>query len=126
MPGNSLKDLRVAVAGGSLGGLCAGVALRGQGAKVDIFERNLGEMEARGAGIVVQQELTRILQRHGAQPLPTTSCVAGGISISMAATARCNQCRRTSPRGKPSISPSGPLSRTRTITQGPPLRGSRT
>jgi 2-polyprenyl-6-methoxyphenol hydroxylase-like FAD-dependent oxidoreductase len=74
MPGNSLKDLRVAVAGGSLGGLCAGVALRGQGAKVDIFERNLSEMEARGAGIVVQQELTSILQRHGAPPLPTTSC----------------------------------------------------
>jgi 2-polyprenyl-6-methoxyphenol hydroxylase-like FAD-dependent oxidoreductase len=74
MPGDSLKDLRVVVAGGSLGGLCAGVALRGQGASVDIFERNPGEMEARGAGIVVQQELTSLLQRHRAPPLPTTSC----------------------------------------------------
>jgi 2-polyprenyl-6-methoxyphenol hydroxylase-like FAD-dependent oxidoreductase len=74
MPRDSLKDLRVVVAGGSLGGLCAGVALRGQGANVDIFERNPGEMETRGAGIVVQQELTSLLQRHGAPPLPTTSC----------------------------------------------------
>jgi len=74
MPGNNLKDLRVVVAGGSLGGLCAGVALRGQGASVEIFERNPGEMETRGAGIVVQQELTILLQRHGAPPLPTTSC----------------------------------------------------
>ena len=41
---------------------------------VDIFERNPGEMENRGAGIVVQQELTSLLQRHGAPPLPTTSC----------------------------------------------------
>jgi 2-polyprenyl-6-methoxyphenol hydroxylase-like FAD-dependent oxidoreductase len=48
--------------------------LRGQGANVDIFERNTAEMETRGAGIVVQQELTSLLQRHGAPPLPTTSC----------------------------------------------------
>jgi len=74
MPGDSLRDFRVVVAGGSLGGLCAGVALRGQGAKVDIYERHAGQMENRGAGIVVQQELTRLLQRHGAPPLPTTSC----------------------------------------------------
>jgi len=30
MTGDSLKDLRVVIAGGSLGGLCAGVALRGR------------------------------------------------------------------------------------------------
>ena len=74
MPSDSLTDLRVVVAGGSLGGLCAGVALRGKGAQVDVYERNPGEMETRGAGIVVQQELTSLLQRHGAPPLPTTSC----------------------------------------------------
>jgi 2-polyprenyl-6-methoxyphenol hydroxylase-like FAD-dependent oxidoreductase len=48
--------------------------MRGQGAHVDIFERNTAEMENRGAGIVVQPELTSLLQRHGAPPLPTTSC----------------------------------------------------
>src|SRR6202051_1521235 len=74
MLGDSLRDFRVVVAGGSLGGLCAGVAVRGQGAKVDIYERHAGQMENRGAGIVVQRELTSLLQRHGAPPLPTTSC----------------------------------------------------
>jgi 2-polyprenyl-6-methoxyphenol hydroxylase-like FAD-dependent oxidoreductase len=74
MPSDSHKDLRVVVAGGSLGGLCAGVALRGQGVNVDIFERHPGEMETRGAGIVVQQELMSLLQRHGASPLAITSC----------------------------------------------------
>jgi 2-polyprenyl-6-methoxyphenol hydroxylase-like FAD-dependent oxidoreductase len=74
MPRDSHKDLRVVVAGGSLGGLCAGVALRGQGVNVDIFERHPGEMETHGAGIVVQQELRSLLQRHGAPPLPITSC----------------------------------------------------
>jgi len=67
-------SLRVAVAGGSIGGLCAGIALRGAGALVDIFERHVGAVETRGAGIVVQPELTSLLHRHGARPLPTTSC----------------------------------------------------
>lgn len=66
--------LRVAVAGGSIGGLCAGIALRGAGAVVDIFERHVGAVETRGAGIVVQPELTSLLHRHDALPLPTTSC----------------------------------------------------
>ena len=74
MPSDSLKHLRAVVAGGSIGGLCAGVALRGSGATVDIYERHPGKMEMRGAGIVVQGELMEILQRHEAPPLPTTSC----------------------------------------------------
>ncbi|MBX9661524.1 MAG: hypothetical protein K2X00_23440 [Nitrospiraceae bacterium] len=74
MPKGNLKDLRALVAGGSIGGLCAGLALHGSGATVDIFERNSGPMETRGAGIVVQTELVEILQRYGAPSLPTTSC----------------------------------------------------
>ncbi len=74
MAKNSLGSLRVVVAGGSIGGLCAGLALQGHGADVAIFERSPGPMETRGAGIVVQPELTEILQRYGAPPLPTTSC----------------------------------------------------
>src|SRR5271166_494309 len=74
MPMADPASLRVAVAGGSIGGLCAGIALRGAGALVDIFERHVGAVETRGAGIVVQPELTSLLHRHGARPLPTTSC----------------------------------------------------
>jgi 2-polyprenyl-6-methoxyphenol hydroxylase-like FAD-dependent oxidoreductase len=74
MPNAELSSLRALVAGGSIGGLCAGLALHGHGASVEIFERDPGPMETRGAGIVVQPALTEILQRYGAPPLPNTSC----------------------------------------------------
>src|SRR5258705_701030 len=66
--------LRIAVAGGSIGGLCAGLALRGAGFDVQVYERISGPMETRGAGIVVQSELTDLLRTHGAGILPTTRC----------------------------------------------------
>jgi 2-polyprenyl-6-methoxyphenol hydroxylase-like FAD-dependent oxidoreductase len=71
MPGSKLRAI---VGGGSIGGLCAGLALHGLGADVNVFEQNPGAMETRGAGIVVQEELLSLLRRHGAPPLPTTSC----------------------------------------------------
>ena len=66
--------LRIAVAGGSIGGLCAGLALRGAGFDVQIYERVAGPMETRGAGIVVQEELIDLLRTHAAGALPTTHC----------------------------------------------------
>lgn len=74
MRDNTLSGMRIAVNGGSIGGLCAGIALHGHGAQVDIFERHAGPMETRGAGIVVQQELAQIMRRYGAPALPMTSC----------------------------------------------------
>jgi len=66
--------LTVAIAGGSLGGLCAGIALRGIGCDVDIFEQTAGALTSRGAGIVVQGEVVSLLRAHHAPPLPITSC----------------------------------------------------
>jgi 2-polyprenyl-6-methoxyphenol hydroxylase-like FAD-dependent oxidoreductase len=66
--------LRIAVAGGSIGGLCAGLTLRGAGFDVQVYERVSGSMEPRGAGIVVQGELIDLLRTHGAGALPTTRC----------------------------------------------------
>lgn len=74
MQSDALKSLRVAINGGSIGGLCAGIALRGNGAQVDIYERTAGPMEMHGAGIVVQGELTTLLEQFGAPALPYTSC----------------------------------------------------
>jgi hypothetical protein len=74
MQNGKLSGMRAVVAGGSIGGLCAGLALRHSGADVEIFERHPGPMETRGAGIVVQHELTEILRRYDAPSLPTTSC----------------------------------------------------
>src|SRR5258708_21201376 len=66
--------LRIAVAGWSIGGLCAGLALRDVGFDVRVYERVSGPMETRGAGIVVQGELVDLLRTHGAGALPTTHC----------------------------------------------------
>jgi hypothetical protein len=67
-------SLKVTVAGGSIGGLCAGLALRGIGADVNVFERESSPMDTRGAGIVVQSHLTSLLRDHNAPELPVTSC----------------------------------------------------
>jgi 2-polyprenyl-6-methoxyphenol hydroxylase-like FAD-dependent oxidoreductase len=67
--------LRVAVAGGSIGGLCVGIALRGVGCDVQVYERAQGPLDSRGAGIVVQDDLLRLLRRHGAPDLPAVSCL---------------------------------------------------
>ena len=61
--------------GGSIGGLCAGVALHGIGCEVDVHERTPGAMTSRGAGIVVQDDLLRLLRQHDAPELPATSCL---------------------------------------------------
>ena len=53
------------VAGGSLGGLAAGISLREAGWEAEIFERSRGELRGRGAGIVVQPELLGFLGEHG-------------------------------------------------------------
>ena len=66
--------MKVTIARGSIGGLCAGIALRGIGADVQIFERESGPMDIRGAGIVVQPHLTSLLREHHAPELPVTSC----------------------------------------------------
>lgn len=72
MQSDALKSLRVAINGGSIGGLCAGIALHGNGAQADIYERIAGPMEMHGAGIVVQHELTNLLEQFGAPALPHT------------------------------------------------------
>ena len=66
--------LKVAVAGGSIGGLCAGIAMRGIGCEVAVYERTPGAMASRGAGITVQDDLLDLLTRNGAPQLPLTSC----------------------------------------------------
>ena len=66
--------LKVAVVGGSIAGLGAGVVLRGMGCDVDMYERTPGAMTSRGAGIVVQDDLMDLLHRqHDAPELPVIS-----------------------------------------------------
>lgn len=68
------RSLTALVAGGSIGGLAAGVALHAAGIDVHVHERSAGPMETRGAGIVVQPELMQLLREGGGGELPTTAC----------------------------------------------------
>lgn len=56
--------LRVAVVGGSLGGLTAALVLRDAGCDVHVYERSASELTSRGAGIVVQPDTARYFVQH--------------------------------------------------------------
>ena len=51
--------LRVAIVGGSMGGLTTALLLRALGHDVDVFERETGELTGRGAGIVAHEVSVR-------------------------------------------------------------------
>lgn len=71
----SARDLpRIAVAGGSIAGLGAGLALHRAGFAVDVYEADPGPLRAAGAGLVVQPELSALLQVPGGPVLPVTRC----------------------------------------------------
>ncbi len=55
---------RVAVIGGSLGGLFAALLLRDLGCQVDVYERAVAELESRGAGVAVLETTTRYFRER--------------------------------------------------------------
>ncbi|MBW4629534.1 MAG: FAD-dependent monooxygenase [Brasilonema octagenarum HA4186-MV1] len=85
------QPLRVLIAGGSISGLCAGLALHCIGCDVEIFERasyqgvapTFGGVQSHGAAFVVQMEINRFLAEHGISTPETvgmTSCKRQYIS----------------------------------------------
>lgn len=58
---------RIAIAGGSIGGLTAGVLLHELGLDVHIYERSSSALEARGAGIVVLPMTERYFVERGGE-----------------------------------------------------------
>lgn len=67
---------RVAIAGGSLGGLTAGLLLRDAGCDVDIYERSRSKLHSRGAGIVLHDMTVRYLLEHDLLDLDDVSVPA--------------------------------------------------
>lgn len=55
---------RVAVMGGSLGGLTAALLLRDAGCEVDVYERSRSALDSRGAGIVSHDMTMRYIAEH--------------------------------------------------------------
>jgi 2,6-dihydroxypyridine 3-monooxygenase len=58
------NKLKIGIIGGSLGGLFTGIALNAGGHDVAIFEKSGGELNDRGAGIVLQHELMDFLYEY--------------------------------------------------------------
>jgi 2-polyprenyl-6-methoxyphenol hydroxylase-like FAD-dependent oxidoreductase len=64
---------RVLVIGGSVGGLMAGSLLHNAGWEVTVFERAVGDLAGRGAGLGVSAELVDVMERAGARFDPSAS-----------------------------------------------------
>src|SRR5919202_5678459 len=58
---------RALVIGGSLGGLFAGCLLHQAGWQVTVYERALGDLAGRGAGLGVSREFLEMMRRVGAK-----------------------------------------------------------
>ena len=67
---------RVAVVGGSLGGLITAMELRDVDCDVEVYERSPTPLEGRGAGIVLHPETTSYFERHGLIDLGRVSSFA--------------------------------------------------
>ena len=65
MAGGADSPFRALVIGGSVGGLAAAHELRGIGAQVAVYERSAQQMQARGAGVVMQPEVELLLHKVG-------------------------------------------------------------
>jgi 2,6-dihydroxypyridine 3-monooxygenase len=62
-----IADLSVAIAGGSIGGLTAGVLLHELGCDVHVYERSTAALQERGAGIVVLAMTERYFTERGGE-----------------------------------------------------------
>jgi len=60
--------MNIIIIGGSIGGLCAGIALQEKGHQINIYERSPGDMKDRGAGLVIQPDLMDYLIEKGIAP----------------------------------------------------------
>ena len=67
--------LKVAVAGGSLGGLTAALLLRDQGHDVTIYERSAHELQQRGAGIGLLPDSSRYLVENAGRSIDDIATV---------------------------------------------------
>lgn len=68
--------LKIAIAGGSLGGLFAAVLLHDAGHDVTVFERSRQGLEGRGAGLVGQRDIFTILRAVGCEHVARIGVVA--------------------------------------------------
>lgn len=71
-----MPSLKIAIAGGSLGGLFAAVLLHDAGHDVTVYERSRHGLEGRGAGLVGQRDIFAILRAVGCEHVARVGVVA--------------------------------------------------
>ncbi|NLS18852.1 2-polyprenyl-6-methoxyphenol hydroxylase [Rhizobium sp. P40RR-XXII] len=71
-----MKRLRIRIVGGSLAGLFAGILLQRDGHDVKIYERSSSGLAGRGAGLVGQHDLFRILRAIGCEHVARVGVIA--------------------------------------------------
>ena len=71
--------MKVAVVGGSIGGLTTALVLRSIGCEVDVYERTPEVLESRGAGIVLQPDTVRWFEEHSAASVDEVSTSASRL-----------------------------------------------
>jgi 2-polyprenyl-6-methoxyphenol hydroxylase-like FAD-dependent oxidoreductase len=71
-----MKRLRIRIVGGSLAGLFAGILLQKAGHDVRIYERSASGLGGRGAGLVGQHDLLRVLRLIGCEHVARVGVVA--------------------------------------------------
>lgn len=75
----AVTDARVAIAGGSLGGLTTGLLLRDLGLDVTVYERSAHQLEKRGAGIGFLPDASRYLTERLGVDLDSISTTSDSI-----------------------------------------------
>jgi 2-polyprenyl-6-methoxyphenol hydroxylase-like FAD-dependent oxidoreductase len=71
-----MQSLKIGIAGGSLGGVFAAVLLHEAGHEVAVYERSSHGLEGRGAGLVGQPDIFRILRTIGCEHVARIGVVA--------------------------------------------------
>ena len=71
--------MRVAVVGGSIGGLTTALVLRDAGHQVDVYERTPEVLEGRGAGIVLQPDTVRWFETRSSASVDDVSTSASRL-----------------------------------------------
>src|SRR3954464_3381087 len=74
--------MKAIIVGGSLGGLMAALLLRKIGWDVTVYERAVGDLAGRGAGLGVSEELLDVMARAGA-PFERSAGIAQSAHVWM-------------------------------------------
>ncbi|WP_157224458.1 FAD-dependent monooxygenase [Rhizobium mesoamericanum] len=93
-----MQPLKIGIVGGSLAGLFSAIILHGDGHDVTVFERSAHGLAGRGAGLVGQSDLFRMLRAIGCEHVARVGSSRGSGYTSTPRVASRNASKRRKPR----------------------------